>query len=41
MFTAPQLADGLATVSITVPYGAYWFNPLAIGTTGSWYIAVA
>ena len=40
-FTASQLADSLSTVSITVPFGAYWLNPLTIGTTGSWYITVA
>lgn len=37
-FSSGQTADGLATVPITVPYGAYWFNPLA---AGGWYLTVA
>ena len=37
-FTGGQLADGLASVVISVNYGAYWFNPLS---SGGWYLTVA
>jgi hypothetical protein len=37
-FSSGQLVDGLASVAITTPFGAYWFNPLV---SGGWYLTVA
>jgi hypothetical protein len=40
-FFGGELADGLSSVTISTPYGGYWFNPLPALIGPGWYIGSA